>query len=273
MAELPEITRLSRQMHEMLQGKKIAQILLLQEKCANIRLDEMERRLVGRRIERVEHKGKWVVTVLDGGENILLSPGMGADIFYMENGAADPDKYQVKLVLEDGCGYTVRFWWFGHYWVLREADLAMEPRIKDIAMDPFDERFTAEYFAGLTAGKKTGVKSFLMDQKQVSGIGNMYMHDILFRAGVHPKTKLCDLTAAELQALYESVVGVLRMSEEKGAFFYEADFFGNKGAYGMEDFLVGYKEHQPCPVCGTAILLIKTGSTSSYICPKCQPES
>ena len=271
MAELPEITRLAAQMNETLSGKTIAQILLLQERCTNIPLTELETRLVGRTVKRVYHKGKWILTQLDGSENILLSLGMGADVFYFVADAADPEKYQVKLLFEDKTGYTIRFWWFGKYLIASDDELPTENNTKGIAIDPYDERFTTEYFENLLSGKKTAVKTFLMDQKKVGGIGNMYMHDILFRAGVHPQTKISELPAAKIQALYDGIRDTLFLSREKGAFFYESDFFGNKGKYGMDDFLVGYKEGQPCPTCGTPIELIKTGSTSSYICPKCQP--
>lgn len=60
------------------------------------------------------------------------------------------------------------------------------------------------------------------------------------------------------------------LSREKGTFAFESDFFGQKGGFTMDYFLVGYKENQPCPVCGETIILIKTGSTSSFICPACQ---
>jgi len=65
---------------------------------------------------------------------------------------------------------------------------------------------------------------------------------------------------------------ILNLSREKGAFAYESDFFGQKGGYTMDYFLVGYKENKPCPVCGETIVSIKTGSTSSFICPACQKE-
>jgi len=109
-----------------------------------------------------------------------------------------------------------------------------------------------------------------MDQKNVSGIGNMYMHDILFKARLHPQKKISDMDGEEIKLLYNSIKDILNLSQEKGAFAYESDFFGQKGGYTMDYFLVGYRENQPCPVCGETIISIKTGSTTSYICPACQ---
>jgi formamidopyrimidine-DNA glycosylase len=148
--------------------------------------------------------------------------------------------------------------------------MALEPNTKDIAIDPFDERFTPEYFSSLLKGKKTQIKAFLMNQKNVGGIGNMYMHDILFNAGVHPQKKISDMNETDIKRVYNSIIGILNLSREKGTFAYEQDFFGRKGGYTMDDFLVGYKENKPCPVCGETIVSLKTGSTSSFICPVCQ---
>ena len=270
MAELPEITKLAGQMHSTLQGKKIKEITLLQEKCANIPEDAFQKRTKGAAIESVYHKGKWIITKLSNGEHILLSLGMGADIRSFKKGDPMPEKYQIKVLLTDGTGYTAKFWWFGKFLLVSPVELSSEPNTKDIAMDPFDKNFTPEYFAGLLAGKKTQVKAFLMNQKNVGGIGNMYMHDILFKAGLHPQKKISDMSADDVQRLYDSIYAILDTSRAKGAFSYEPDFFGEKGGYSVEDFLIGYKDSQPCPVCGEVIVSVKTGSTTSFICQVCQ---
>jgi len=270
MAELPEITKYAKQMRETLQGKVVKEVELLQEKCANVSADNFQSRTVDATVVDVYHKGKWIITKLDNDENILLSLGMGADILYFEQGAELPEKYQVKLLFSDGSGYTARFWWFGKFLLVPNEELSTDSNTKDIAIDPFDERFTLEYFTDLLKGKRTQIKSFLMNQKNVGGIGNMYMHDILFRAGVHPQKKISDMESVEIERVYGSILEVLNQSREKGSFNYEKDFFGEEGGFSVEDFSVGYKEEQPCPVCGEEIISIKTGSTSTFICPACQ---
>ena len=272
MAELPEIAKLAGQMREVLCGKTIDTITLEQEKCANIPPEEFNNRTTGARIEEVMYRGKWIITKLHNGENILLSLGMGADILYFEHEENEADKYQIKVLFSDGSGYTARFWWFGKFLLVSEDELASEPNTKDIAIDPFDDLFTLDYFTSILKGKKTQIKAFLMNQKNVGGIGNMYMHDILFGAKLHPQKKISNMSEEEIKLLYCTMKELLYLSREKGTFSYESDFFGQKGGFGMEYFLVGYKEHQPCPVCGEAIVSIKTGSTSTFICPACQKE-
>jgi len=270
MAELPEIAKLAGQMNDTLRGKTVRSIDLLQEKCANIPQDEFQRRTEGAKVEGVRNKGKWIVTSLGNDENILLSLGMGADILYFEDEGHLPEKYQIKVLFTDGSGYTARFWWFGKFLLASGAELRSEPNTKDIAIDPFDEKFTPEYFESLLKGKKTQIKAFLMNQKNVGGIGNMYMHDVLFKARLHPQKKISDMGADDVKLLYKSITELMNLSREKGAFAYENDFFGQKGGYTTEYFLVGYQENKPCPVCGEKIVMLKTGSTSSFICPKCQ---
>jgi len=174
------------------------------------------------------------------------------------------------MLFTDGSGYTARFWWFGKFLLASDGELPSEPNTKDIAIDPFDERFTFEYFSSLLKGKKTQIKAFLMNQKNIGGIGNMYMHDILFKARLHPQKKISDMGSDETKLLYDSIMELLNLSREKGSFAYENDFFGQKGGFTTDYFLVGYKENQPCPVCKEAVVSIKTGSTSTFICPVCQ---
>ncbi len=272
MAELPEIAKLTGQMKDTLCGRTLQTLTLVQEKCANIQSDEFQKRTTGARINDIQNKGKWIITKLSNGENILLSLGMGADILFFDNEKHQAEKYQVKVLFSDGSGYTARFWWFGKFLLVSDGELASEPNTKDIAIDPYDDKFTLDYFSSLLKGKKTQIKAFLMNQKNVGGIGNMYMHDILFKARLHPQKKISDMTIDEIRLLYYSITEFLNLSREKGSFSFESDFFGQKGGFTMDYFPIGYKENQPCPVCGGTIVSIKTGSTSTFICPACQKE-
>ena len=201
MAELPEIIRLIGQMNHILHGKTIQTVTLLQEKCTNITPHEFQERSAGAKIKNIKNKGKWIVTSLDNGENILLSLGMGADVLFFEDENNLPEKYQVKILFSDDSGYTVKFWWFGKFLLVSEDELLLEPNTKDIAIDPFNEKCTLEYFTALLKGKKTQIKAFMMNQKNISGIGNMYMHDILFKARLHPQKKISEMSEDDITLL------------------------------------------------------------------------
>ena len=98
----------------------------------------------------------------------------------------------------------------------------------------------------------------------------MYSHDILFRARLHPLRPLNSLSDEEVARLVKAVRTTLQLSADKGGSRWEQDLYGEKGRFGTEDLLVGYREDQPCPVCGTPVEQIKTGSTTGFICPTCQ---
>ena len=119
---------------------------------------------------------------------------------------------------------------------------------------------------------KGTIKQFLLDQTNFAGIGNAYIHDILFLAKLHPNRKLQSLFDDEISNLYISIHKGLEPSLEKGGAFYEKDIYGNKGGFTMDEIIIGYREGSPCPICSTPIVKIKTGSTSSYICSTCQRE-
>jgi formamidopyrimidine-DNA glycosylase len=140
----------------------------------------------------------------------------------------------------------------------------------DLGLSPLDDGFTLPYFREILRGRRAQVKSFLLNQRRVAGIGNVYVQDILFKARLHPKRTIDTLTEVDIEALYHSIRDVLTRSVAMGGLAYERDFYGNKGGFSIDQFLVGYKTGQPCPTCSTPIEKIRTGSTASYICPRCQ---
>ncbi len=270
MAELPEIVTFAGQMNQTLKGQTIQGFEFQQEKCLNSSPEVFASRAAGAVIEEITTKGKWFIHRLSNGQNLLLSLGMGADMLYFKSQESITGKYQIKVLLQNGTGYTVRFWWFGHYLICSDAELETEPYTCDIAPDPFSPVFTLPYFLNLLQGKKGQIKAFLLNQRNIGGIGNMYMHDILFMACLHPKRLIPTLTGTETTALYNAIQTVLKQAIANGLYDYEMDFFGNKGKQKPDDFFIGYRENRPCPHCQTPITFIKTGSTGSYICQKCQ---
>jgi formamidopyrimidine-DNA glycosylase len=126
-----------------------------------------------------------------------------------------------------------------------------------------------EEFRGLLKGRRGAIKTFLLDQDRIAGIGNVYIQDPLFKARLHPLRSIQTLTDDEIAALWQAIRDTLQESIDAGGAPFELNLYGQKGGWSAS-FLVGYREGQPCPECGTAVVKIKTGSTASYICPSCQ---
>ena len=129
---------------------------------------------------------------------------------------------------------------------------------------------TETEFTELINDQRGRVKAFLLDQKNLAGIGNAYIHDILFLARLHPLRQISTLAPAEVSGLYTAIRQGLLPAIELGGAFYEQTIYGQPGGFTMDHILIGYKEGKPCPVCATPIQKIKTGSNSSFICPNCQ---
>jgi formamidopyrimidine-DNA glycosylase len=268
--ELPELTILGRQMGKELLGKRVSQVEVANPKCLNVPFGQFQKAVVGKTIKAVESRGKWLFLKIDS-QALLFNPGMGADVIHFKPDDELPEKYQIKFSLHDGAGFTIRVWWFCYLHLKPKEGLGEHKLTANLGLTPLDKSFTLDYFKQLLSKKRGNIKSFLLDQKNIAGIGNVYVQDILFNAKLHPKRKIPSLTAGELDALFNSIKLILRKSTEMGGLAYEKDFYGNKGGYGPKQFQIAYKPGKPCPICQTPIQKIKTGSTSSFICPNCQP--
>jgi len=269
--ELPEITVLSRQMREELVGRRIVEVEVSNEKCLNMPLERLHDSIVGKTVTSVEGRGKWIFIGINRDQVLLFNTGMGADVIHFNVGDELPEKYHIKFAFEDGSGFTVRVWWFCYLHLVPSDELAEHKLTGDLGMSPMDDGFTLDYFKELLRGRRGGIKSFLTNQRNVSGIGNVYIQDILFNAKLHPLRKIPTLSEDETESLYRSMQSVLKESIEMGGLAYEKDFYGKHGGYGKEQYKIAYKPDEPCPECGTTIQKIKTGSTASFICPNCQP--
>lgn len=269
MPELPEIFNLANQMNVELAGKNISKVEVRQERCLNISVVNFESLVIGTTISSVTSRGKWVFVKLDPDAYFLLSLGMGGNVIYHKAGETLPDKYQLKFNFNDGSILTIGFWWFGYAHAVKADELKKHKMTSSLGISPLDDaEYTYENFSAILKGKKGAVKSLLMSQEYLAGIGNVYIQDILFRAGLHPNRKISQISEEGRKLLFAVIGENLKKAAAFGGLAYEKDLYNQPGRF--KDFLVGYKEGQPCPRCGVAIEKIKTGGTASFICPSCQ---
>ena len=266
MPEFPEIARLSLQLNEHVCGKTIAAIDVIQPKSLNIPVDEFQKSLIGAVLLKAIQRGKWVQIETSRGW-LLLNLGMGGEVLLVTPETL-PHKRRVVFGFTDGACLSVNFWWFGYVHYATPDGLSahgMTARLGPNALD-----LSAADLGSMIKTARGNLKSFLLDQSRIAGIGNAYIHDILFLARLHPHRKLEKLSAIEIENLHTAIQQGLHSSLDKGGAWYEVDLFGQPGGFVMDDILIGYREGKPCPNCGTLIEKIRTGSTTSYICPVCQ---
>lgn len=267
MPEIPEIASRASEMNTALSGKTIAAVEAAQPKCLNISLEELQTCIKGARIESVAHRGKWIFVKTTQGW-VLLNMGMGGEILLVDR-AHLPKKHRLIVDFADGSCLAINFWWFGYFHYAAPDKLNEHTMTAKLGPNVLD--LSEEELVDIIKVLKGKLKTNLLDQTKVAGIGNAYIHDILFLARLHPLRAVASLNEDELHNLYRGVHSGLEPALAKRGAFYEMDLFGKKGDFQMEDILIGYRENQPCPICGTTIQKIKTGGTSSFICPSCQP--
>jgi formamidopyrimidine-DNA glycosylase len=253
-----------------LRGRRVADVDVVQPRCLNVPPEEFRRLLLHTQVTRVTSRGKWIFMDLEPGATFLLNLGMGGEALFHRKGEPLPGNRQSAVLFEDGCTFSQHFWWFGYVHAVRTAELASHAMTATLGLDPLDDgEFTLHAFEKLLEEKKrSAIKTVLMDQKNIAGIGNVYIQDILFAARVHPLRTTGDLSPAERTALYDAIRSQLRNALELGGLAYEKDLYNQPGRF--KEFLIGYCEGKPCPICGTIVQRIRTGSTASFICLHCQ---
>jgi formamidopyrimidine-DNA glycosylase len=267
MPELPEIVCRARELDQALTGRRIASIEVRQPKCLNVPVAAFQAGLVGAKITATTHRGKWLFVETSHG-HLLINLGMGGELLLVP---ADrlPPKWRVRFDLDRAQTLAVNFWWFGNTHYVAPGKLAAHAMTAKLGPNALD--VSQSQFAELLTGRRGAIKTFLLDQSKIAGIGNAYVHDILFRARLHPLRTIPTLSSREIQALHRAIHQELKRSIAVGGAWYEVDLHGQRGGFTADDLLVGYREGKECPTCQATVVKLKTGSTASYICPQCQP--
>jgi formamidopyrimidine-DNA glycosylase len=265
MPELPEIAVFARDMQKACTGRRISNAEVLQPKCLNLPTEQFRAAVTGAEIRDVIPHGKWLKVATTTGW-LLINLGMGGEILLVTRESL-PEKHRLIVDFADAECLAINFWWFGYvHYVKNLEDHAMVS-----ALGPDFMSLSLADFRRLLQGRRGGIKSFLLNQKRVAGIGNVYGQDPLFKARIHPLRNISTLTDDEIEALWRVSRDTLQESIDLGGSMWEQNLYGEKGRWDSSHFLVAYREGEPCPACGTAVEKIKTGSTSSHICPSCQP--
>lgn len=266
MPELPEIASRAAEMRASLIGKQIAGVTVLQDKCLNLPVEKFSAAIKDVRIEDVTYRGKWIIASLSKGW-LCINLGMGGEIILCDRSHL-PKKHRVIIDFSDATCLSVNFWWFGYIHYSAIDPLQSHPMISKLGPNVLDIS-QADFEARLRSFRRQ-LKTVLLDQKVFAGIGNAYIHDILYLARLNPLRQCSSLSQAEIEALFAAVHQGLEPSLSKGGAFYESNLYGKPGGFTGDQIIIGYREGKPCPACGTTIEKIKTGSTSSFICPNCQ---
>jgi formamidopyrimidine-DNA glycosylase len=272
MPELPEVETVRRQLAPRLEGR-----MLLAYRVSDARWTaphepgEVLGPLVGRRVEALTRRGKYLIAAFEDELFLLLHLRMTGNLLY----DAEPGAPYTRAIMGFDDEHTLSFAdprRFG-----TAALLAGQPMLDAffdarLGVEPFSDAFTAEHLHALARGSRAPVKAFLLDQRRIAGVGNIYADEALFRARVHPLREAGRLTRAQWALLRDTVREALQEGiDANGATIDDfRDLDGARGSF-QDRFLVHRRAGEPCPRCGGPVRKLLAAGRGTYVCERCQP--
>ena len=270
MPELPETTVISEDVFSLAGGREVLRAGVFRPDVTNVEPEEFTSRLLGKRLRGTGRRGK--VIVLDFGDVVglvhLVISGRVVGLPEWQ----EPD-HTNTAVLEFEGGVTLSFakLWLGYFHLYEPEEVDKHPLISRLGPDPLSEDFTPEHLSKSFSRKAT-IKGLLLDQSVAAGLGNIYVDEVLFAAGVHPTRKGNTLTNGEIEKVHAATRGILRRAIELRGTTFDSyhDAFGETGKY-QRHLKVFDREGEPCLVCGTEIVKSRVAGRGTHACPNCQP--
>lgn len=276
MPELPEVESLRRTLEAPLVGRRIVSVRVGEPRLRRRVEASFKDLVVGRTIESLSRRGKYLIFNLSDGGAIIAHLGMSGTLTHrhvdFDNRALAPRHDHVNLELDDGSRLVLNDpRRFGLMKFVAAGEVEQADEIRALGPEPFSREFDAGYLMLKARSRKTAIKNLLMDQKVVAGVGNIYASEILFRAGVRPARRCGRLKRAEVELIAAITPEVLAEAiDGRGTTFRSyRDSHGRPGSFG-EQLKVYGREGQPCAVCSTPIRKRTVGQRSSFYCPRCQ---
>lgn len=271
MPELPEVETVRRQLQALLPGRMVTDAWISPEAPNLLRgraWDQFLALILGQRFENVRRRGKWLILDLSGDLLLVMHLRMTGRIF-VRRPDDPPDPFlRARLTLDNGdelrwCDVR-KFGTWNLVEDITEVTGAMGP-------EPLDSDFSAEALLAAAMGRRAPIKSLLLDQRRLAGLGNIYVDEALWRAAIHPRREAGSLTPAEAERLREAIVAVLLDSLESGGSSMRdyLDTSGRRGRF-QDRWQVYKREGEPCPRCGTPVAKTNVAGRGTRYCPLCQ---
>lgn len=283
MPELPEVETYVRYFRSLLKGRRIVRFVSHWPKQIEPDFATVERAVTGKWVARLHRRAKYIVADLaetrrgalsarsaasgapTGAGHLLIHLRMSGRLEWSGLRPAASSHLRAALHLDDG--HTL---WFCDARKFGRIGFTRDYRatLCHLGAEPLDRGFTADRLSRLLRGRERRLKPLLLDQTLVAGLGNIYVDETLFQAGLHPLTRACDLKKAEVRALHRAIRAVLRKAVALGGTSFDWVYPGGE----MKEHLRVYgRAGRPCTNCGTPIAALRVGQRGTHVCPRCQP--
>jgi formamidopyrimidine-DNA glycosylase len=275
MPELPEVESLRRLLARSVVGRTIVAAVVKEARLRRIVAPDLAVTIIGRTIEAIGRRAKYLLIELSGGYVLMVHLGMSGSLTHRGAAFGDPLNARhdhVELTFDDGSHLVYNDpRRFGLMVLLSRAEIETLAELKDLGPEPFAKECNADYLWRISRGRKGAIKNLLMDQRIVAGVGNIYASEILFRARVRPTRRAGRVTRVEFARIAEKTAEVLReaVGSRGTTIISYRDSQGQPGGFATK--LRAYdRGGEPCLECTTPIRQIVIGQRSSFYCPRCQ---
>src|SRR5262245_49353101 len=290
MPELPEVETVKRGLRSSMEGRTFTNV---ETRRGDLRIpfpEDFENRLTGRRVQRLWRRAKYIMAELDAGETLVIHLGMSGRIaVYSKNKERHLGSFHYDVVLSEvGRGKHDHVVFdtdaparivftdhrrFGLMTIVETASLESHKLFKDLGIEPLSKEFDAAYLKQAFKGKKTPIKSALLDQRLIAGLGNIYVCEALWRSRISPKRQAAKVKTSQLEVLAPAIKQVLQEAVRAGGSSLR-DHRRTDGELGdfQKAFAAYDRESEPCTRrgCGGTIRRIVQGGRSTFYCPTCQ---
>lgn len=275
MPELPEVETIRRSLAGHVVGKVIKSVDVRLARLIKWPLaEEFAGIVTGRTIEALERRAKYLLFQLSGEWLLIVHLRMTGRLNYQVD--AKQASPAARLVLFFAAGDALEYFdtrTLGTIYLLRPVELNRIFGLASLGPEPLSAEFTVQYLAEGLARRTARIKSVLLDQEFIGGLGNIYVDESLALAGIHPERRAAALNSAEVERLYAAINQVIAKGIDSGGTSFRdyRDADGNQGSFQAELCVYG-RQNQPCRYCGTAIEKITVGGRGTHFCPRCQPK-
>lgn len=275
MPELPEVETVVRTLNQLVGGKRIQRVEVLLNRIIQrpVEPEQFAAALADQMIHRIERRGKFIRFILDDIVMVSHLRMEGRYGLFAENDPIDKHTHVVFYFTDGSKLHYKDVRQFGTMHLFAIGDELIMPPLHKLGLEPLDQAFTYEAFHNKIAHRSTKIKPLLLNQEYIVGLGNIYVDESLFKAGIFAERETNTLNDMELHKLHKSIVETLKAAVEAGGSSIKS-YVNGQGEMGMfqQQLLVYGRKGLPCEQCLGVIEKIVVGGRGTHYCPQCQPK-